>query len=153
MFDFPINAVHLHLLLNHVPIVMSAANPFILGFGLYKGNLEMVRLALFFMFATSLLAFVVFVAGVNALEVASGLPDINVAALARHETAAKITIWLFAVHGAFSAGTLYYGKLRPEKNLARWCVVTLAISLVVLASASVTGYYGGNIRHTEIHYS
>lgn len=152
MFDFPINAVHMHLLLNHAPIVLSAVNPFILAFGLYKGNLEIVKLALLLMFATSLLSGFVYVAGKGALEVVSGLPDINIAALAKHESAAEITIWFFAVLGIFSIAAFYCGKLRPEKNLARWYVLVLALSLIVLASSSVTGFYGGNIRHTEIHY-
>ena len=66
-----------------------------------------------------------------------------------HEDAASVAIWLMGITGftALIALIFAYQKKVVAKTVY---LATLFFSLICFAAMARTGYYGGQIRHTEI---
>jgi len=62
-----------------------------------------------------------------------------------------MAVWLMLLLGTLSAVTLYLSTRNTEKHYRNWYYAVFLFSLAVVVAVSFTGYYGGNIRHTEIN--
>src|SRR5438034_10298868 len=107
--DFP----HLHLLLNHFPIIGT-----MVGAGLFLTSLvvrtEDVRLSSLIVFiAVALLAIPTFITGVGAQEKIVADPGISNDLIQRHEGAAELAIWFMEITGALELVALshFYRKV------------------------------------------
>lgn len=60
MSDFIINSIHIHLLLNHFPIVLSVLTPAILLYGVAKKDREITELSLVLYTVTGLIVIPVY---------------------------------------------------------------------------------------------
>lgn len=151
MSDFAFNAVHIHLLLNHFLIILSIVGSLMIIYWFYRKNEETIHISLFIFLAIAIISIPVFLAWVEAIGTVSTLPGININALVTHESIATITFWLILILWFMSAVTLYVSRVNPEKNYKNWYYIVFVLSLIVVIATSLTGYYGWNIRHTEIH--
>lgn len=142
------NAAHLHVILNHIPIVGVPIGFALLLYGMFRGSTEVKRASLLVFIAMGLIAVPTFLAGKAAEDIVEHLPGVNDDVIENHETAATIALGLTTTLGAVALGALV------------WSFRTAAVSggvaaLLLLGSGGVSGWLawtgnlGGKIRHTE----
>jgi hypothetical protein len=142
---------HLHLLLNHVPIIgtMVGLGLFLLSF---FANTQDLRRASFVVFvATALLTIPAFMTGIGAQVEILASGGVSNDLIQRHQGSAELTVWFMQITGAFSTVALWRSR-RPVRT-SRWnTVAVLFFSLVTAGLLARTGNTGGEIRHPEIRY-
>lgn len=144
--------VHLHLLLNHLPVVGTAFTLVLLLVALAKNSAELKRVSLAFLVLVALLAVPVYLTGEPAEELVMQLEGIDESFIERHQGAAQ---WAFGAQVAL--GVLALAGLfvtRQSKPLPKWCAgALLALALLVSGLMARTANLGGQIRHPEIRAS
>ena len=142
------NTVHLHLLLNHLPVVGTVIGTLLLAVALVRRSDELGRTSLGLFALLGLIAVAVYLTGEPAEDAVEKLPGISDGLIDRHQDAALVATMVIGVIGAFALGALLIYRRR---TLPRW--VTLfgfAAALVGSSAMAYTANLGGQIRHTEI---
>lgn len=143
------NPTHIHLLLNHFPIIGTLIGSAILIFGLLKKKPQLVETASAILFLMALAAIPVYLTGEPTEESVEKLPGVSEALIEAHEEAASIAIWIMELTGLL--GLVIWIGYRLKNNWpAKLGWLTAIVSLLCFASMARTGYLGGQIRHTEI---
>ena len=143
------NAAHLHLVLNHLPVVGLIFGLGVLVIGQIRRSHSATRVALWCLFAAALTAVPAYLTGEPAEGIVERLPGVAKRPLEQHEDFA-----VFALSGAIASGLLAALVLflwRKSPALPAWAVSV--VMLVSLASAGAMGWtakLGGEIRHPEI---
>jgi uncharacterized membrane protein len=144
-----VNLAHLHLLLNHFPIIGT-----IVGLGLFLvslvGKNDGFRRAALIIFAfMALVSLPTFFSGAGAQGAIDGQPGVSRTLIARHEGAAILALFFMEFTGAFSLVGLW--QSHTSGGAARWTVATvLILSLITVGLMTRVGTTGGDIRHPEI---
>lgn len=143
------NNVHLHLVVNHFPIVGTILGTIILIAGIAFKKTDITRTALVVFIFTAIMAIASSYSGNQAEDIIENLPDISETLLHSHEELAEIFLPLSLILGATSilAFIMEFRKIRYSKYVI-YLVLLLAISNGVLAK--FVGNSGGEIRHSEI---
>ena len=140
---------HLHLLLTHVPIIVTGLGFLLLAVAVAWRRDELARVALAFFVGGGLSALPTSLTGEPAEETVERLPGVTEAIIERHEDAALVAAILVGVLGAFALWALW--RYRRSVVLPAWVVRTaLVTSLVGSGAMAWTGLLGGEVRHTEI---
>ena len=143
------NYEHLHLLLNHFPIIGSfiATGLFLASF-FGKNNRDMRRSSYIVFVGVALLTIPAFLTGFAAQQMLKA-PGIVEALVRRHESSALLSIWFMMITGALALIGLW--KAQGAGQPPRWNVsAMLVFSLLTLGLVSRTGYTAGGIRHPEV---
>ena len=144
-----LNFAHLHLLLNHFPIIGTsfALSLFLVSF---FGKNQDLRRASYIIFAgVGLLAIPTFLTGSGAQAMLSGQPAISDALIQRHEGAAILSFWFVEITAALAIVGLWqtYRRSRP----ANWNLsAVLLFALLTMVLVARTGNTGGDISHPEL---
>jgi hypothetical protein len=142
------NIIHLHLLLNHVPVIGAVLGLALLGVAYLRRSDELGKFALGAFAALGAVSVVVFLTGEPAEEIVEKLPGFSKALTERHEEAALVATIVMGVVGFVSLTWLVVFRSRA---LARWVVPTaLVLALGATATMGYAANLGGQIRHTEI---
>src|SRR5579863_337484 len=96
------NFAHLHLLLNHFPIIGTMIGVGLFLISLVGRNGDLRRASLIIFAAMALLALPTFFSGVGAQGAIRKLPGISDALIERHQGAAMLALLFMEVTGAFS---------------------------------------------------
>lgn len=143
------NNAHLHLVVNHLPIIFPIVGVIILLIAIFT-KAEVSKRNAYITFVLGAMASVLAMAtGEGAEEAVEGLPGVSEALITAHEEAAEIFASLSYVLG----GVALVGLLSSFKNLLInkfMPVVLLVVSAATLYFAFEAGRTGGEIRHTEI---
>lgn len=143
------NWAHIHLLLNHLPVVGTIFGVLLLLLALVRKSEELKRVGLGVLVLAALIALPVYFTGEPAEKVVEHLPGVAEPMIERHENAA-----LFALLMAGGAGVVALAGLilfRRAEKLPRWIVAaTLVLSLATSGLMGWTANLGGQTRHTEI---
>ncbi len=144
------NFAHLHLLLNHLPVVGVAFAFLVLAWGIYRKNEEVIRTALLLFVLVALITIPTFLTGDPARDFLQGM-GVPRSAARRHDDAAGVTLTVMEVLGGIALlGLIFF---RDRERMPRWFLrVTLALALVAAASALWTANLGGQIRHPEASF-
>ena len=145
------NTVHLHLLLNHVPIIGAVLGVLLVGVAIARRSDELGKVALGAFVLLGVVSVAVFLTGEPAEDLVEKLPGVSRALTEEHEEAALLATIVMGVVGSLSLIAL--GAFR-KRSLARW--VTPALMVLALGATGTMGYaanLGGQIRHTEIRSS
>jgi uncharacterized membrane protein len=145
------NLAHLHLLLNHFPIIGT-----IVGLGLFlvslvEKNADLRRASLIVLAVIALLAIPTFFSGVGAQGAIKNNPGVSEALIERHEGAAILAFFFMQVTGAFALVELWkhYRISHPEGWT--WTLsAVLVFSIITSGLMARVGTTGGEIRHPEI---
>lgn len=143
------NAAHLHLILNHIPVLGTIFGLVLLALALGRKSEELKRVALGTFVIVALLAVPVYLTGEPAEEVLMPLPDASEPIVEQHEQAATVAFIGVVVLGISALAGLFLfrgGKVAP---LWFGCAV-LVMSLIVSGAMAWTANLGGQIRHEEI---
>lgn len=143
------DATHVHLLLNHFPIIGSLLGVGVMAYGYFTSSEQVKRAALWTWAAMAVVAIPVFLTGEPAEESVEGIASVSEALIEEHEEAAEFAIWLMEALGLLSLATLVIGW--GKDNLSRPMVLAATVlSLATFGAMARTGYLGGQIRHSEI---
>ena len=143
------NAPHLHLVLNHFPIVIPFIGLVVLAVGLFSASSTIRKTAYGIFILGALSAIPGFFTGEGAEEAVEKLPAISKQVIEEHEEAAKIFVVLAYTLGALSFGGLW-AEWKMKKMILPAAVMVMLMAIGVLIAAQQTGTTGGEIRHPEI---
>jgi uncharacterized membrane protein len=143
------DATHLHLLLNHFPIIGTLLGVGVMAYGYLTSSEQVKKAALWTWAAMALVAIPVFLTGEPAEESVEGIASVSESLIEEHEEAATVAIWLMEALGLLSLVTLVVGRLKESVSKPLVLVATV-LSLATFAAMARTGYLGGQIRHSEI---
>jgi hypothetical protein len=144
-----VNLAHLHLLLNHFPIIGTIVGVGLFLFSLAGKNDDLKRAGLIIFAVMALLSLPTFFSGIGAEGAIEKLPGVSEALIDRHEGAAILALLFMEITGALALVALWQShKLsRP----AGWNVLTVVLfSLITVGLMARVGTTGGDVRHPEI---
>lgn len=143
------NDAHLHLVVNHFPIIGTLFGLGILIAGLVLKNNSVKNTAYIVLIVAAIFAFLSMYTGEGAEEMVEDMPNIGHQIIHEHEELAeKLALLLYAT-GIFSALALYT-SIKNNKFSKIVSYITLALALGASVLGSSVGTSGGQIRHTEI---
>ncbi len=143
------DAVHIHLILVHFPIVGTLFGLIILAIGLYKKNEILQKTSLVIFILMAIVTIPVFLSGGEAEETVEHLTGVSETIIESHEELAETAIWLMEALGLLSIA----GFIALKKNLSfkkTVLISTLIFSVVIFGVFAQLGNLGGQIRHSEI---
>lgn len=143
------NQAHLHLLLNHLPILGVLFGLLILAGGFLLKNNTIKRTALGMFVLSAIFAIPAYLTGEGAEEVVEGLPGVSENLMEVHEDLANIFLWVVGALGVFSLAT-FYADFKSKSIASSLYVLTFMAALGTMVFAKQVGTSGGEIRHTEI---
>ena len=143
------DASHIHLLLNHFPILGTLIATVILLWGIFQKNHAIKMLAAAVLVAMALIAIPVYLTGEPAEEKIEHLPDFVESLVELHEDAALVALIIMELTGAVALGAFFLGIRRgiASNSGFMWVAVLSVVSCIAMARV---GYLGGQIRHTEL---
>jgi hypothetical protein len=143
------NWTHVHLVLNHIPVIGFAV-PIVLLLTAWvrkDRKLEWLSLQMFVVFA--LLTIPVYLTGSPASHHMREMPGISQEVIHRHSNASDFAFWTMEALGVFSLFTLY--KFRSSAAVPpRASAALLALAVTTFGLMIWTANLGGKIRHPEI---
>jgi uncharacterized membrane protein len=143
------NPAHIHLALNHLPVVGTLLGLLLLLFGLARRSDEVQKAALAVFVLAALLAVPTYFTGESTEEIVEHLPGVSEVLIEQHEDAALVA---FVALGALGLAALSALALFRRSDRMASRLVTLSLLLAVATSGLMlrTANLGGRIRHTEI---
>ena len=145
------NLAHLHLLLNHFPIIgtIVALGLFIASF--IGKNDDLKRSSLIIFAAIALITLPAFFSGIGAQRAIRKEAGVSIAVIDRHEGAAILAMFLMLITGALALVELWNRRrIRTEKIWSGTILAILVFSLLTTGVMARVGTTGGDIRHPEI---
>ena len=143
------NDAHLHLVVNHLPIIIPMAALIVLILGLIIKS-EVVKRTAYFLFVVGAICTIsAFASGEGAEEIAENLPGVKEQLIHEHEENAEAFALFNYALGLISIVAIWASW--KQKSFAKWLsILILALALVVIFKGREVGTSGGEIRHTEI---
>ena len=144
------NSTHIHLLINHLPIIGSMLGAIVLLYALIIKS-DHTKIAAYILFIISSIgANIAYFTGEGAEESIENLQGVVESTIKHHETFALYALISLIILGLFSivGYILTYRKSYMTLNVAYLILFVSIISFVLIAR---TGYLGGQIRHTELN--
>lgn len=143
------NAAHVHLIVNHLPLFAALFGGGLLAYGLLRNQRALKSAGLVLGVIAGVGVVVAVQSGERAEDVVEAYVGVDDRALEAHEEAAEITQW-----GAVSLGLIsLLGLVVPsdrEKLRGRAEGAALLAFIVVFGMVARTANLGGPIRHPEI---
>jgi hypothetical protein len=142
------SVVHLHLLLNHVPVIGTFFVALVLAVAIWRRNDGMAKLGLFMTVAIGVVAAAVYFTGEPAEEAVEKLVGVADGMIHEHEEAAELAFIASSAAGLLSLALLAWwrGKQLPRSLASLVLVAVLAVAGLMARTSNL----GGQIRHTEI---
>ena len=141
------NWAHIHLILNHVPVLGTVFGLVLLAWGMWRRHEPTQRAALATFVIVALVAIPVYLTGEPAADAVEHLAGTTEHAIDTHEDAAFTSIIGLELLGAIALAGIVFrkpGVLRVARRTA------LLFSLVTAGLMARTANLGGRIRHAEI---
>lgn len=143
---------HLHMVVNHFPIIGLIIGVIVLGSGIISKSPITQRIGGLILIGSAIFTFPSFATGEGAEETVENLPGVSESLIERHEEIAEQFmgfVWGIILIGILSI--LSEWKMKKYTNLLY--VLLFVISLSASYFAKQVGTSGGEIRHTEIRTS
>lgn len=142
------NFIHVHLLMNHLPVIGSLVGLLMLLAAKVRKSDELTNTALVVFVLAGIIAVPTYLTGEQAEVLVQSLPAIPRALVLRHDDAAAFALCGAVVLGMLALLGLF---LRRSGRVPRWLQPTmLALALLVGGLMAYTANLGGRIRHPEI---
>ena len=142
------NGAHLHLLLNHMPILGSLFGLVLLLVALVRRQPTLVKAALITLLVAAALAIPANLTGEGAEEVVENYPGVTRALIHEHEEAAELAMWALELTGALALVSLLLLS-RGHTRATLLTRLTLAGAFVSFGLMARAGNLGGQIMHPE----
>ncbi len=143
------NWTHLHLILNHIPLLGTFFGGGVLLLGLIRRSSELKATGLATLALVALATVPVFFTGEPAEESVERLAGVSKPIIEKHEQAATVALGGTSVLGmAAIAGLVPFFR---QRRMPKWIGVSILMGSVVVGGLMAwTATLGGQIRHSEI---
>ncbi|WGK94153.1 MULTISPECIES: DUF2231 domain-containing protein [Flavobacterium] len=143
------NEAHLHMVVNHFPIIGTILALGILIVGLILKNHSVRNTSYVLFIVAAIFGALSMGTGEGAEELVKDMPNVGWDIIHEHEEIAEKLVLLLYVLGLLSIIALYLNfKKNTKEKLVSLCIV--GIGVVSLFLVQKVGTSGGEIRHTEI---
>jgi uncharacterized membrane protein len=143
------NNAHLHLAVNHLPIVGIIIGLLVLLSGMLLKRPQVKATALGIFIFSSIATIAAYLTGEGAEEVVENIPGISETLIHTHEEYAELFFALTLILGAIAIVTLFL-QLIKSKYSKHLYILVLILTIVISIVAKYVGTSGGEIRHVEI---
>ena len=143
------NDAHLHMIVNHFPIIGTIFGLGILISGMILKNNSVKNTAYVLFIVAAIFAAFSMGTGEGAEELVEDMPTVGKQIIHEHEEMAEKLAVVLYVLGIISLGGLILSYLKNAKTTMLY-YVALFVAVVGVFFAQQTGTTGGEIRHTEI---
>jgi uncharacterized membrane protein len=145
------NFPHLHLLLNHFPIIGTIVGLGLLLVSLAGRNQDLRRASLLIFSTMALVTLLTFFSGTGAQSAIKKMPGVSEALIQRHQGASMLALLFMEVTGALSLVELWNSQGLSQPRSRSWSLLAvLLFSIVTVGLMARVGLTGGDIRHPEI---
>lgn len=143
------NDAHLHLVVNHFPIIGTIFGFGILIAGLVLKNKTLINTSFVLFIVAAVFGAVSMATGEGAEELVEDMPNIGKQIIHEHEEMAeKLAVLLYVLGGMSLAGLYLNFKNHAKAKLVSFLILGIATAGLFLVQK--VGTSGGEIRHTEI---
>ncbi len=143
------NDAHLHMVVNHFPIIGTIFGLGILITGIVMKNTVIKNVAYVLFVIAAIFGLVSMSTGEGAEEIAENLPSVTDQFIHEHEEMAeKLALVLYILGGVSLVGLFMNVKNHAKASLVSY--IAFLIALVGVFLGKQTGTTGGEVRHTEI---
>ncbi|HWV58092.1 MAG TPA: hypothetical protein VNZ57_11635 [Longimicrobiales bacterium] len=143
------NWAHVHLALNHAPVIGVFGVALLLVIALAIRNVTVARIAAGFLVLLAVITVIVYLTGDAAEHLVEELPGVSHDAIEHHEGVSFYSTVVMVVAGVTALFPLLRWS-RPERYSGRTLAIVLAVTLIGCGVMVWTANTGGRIRHTEI---
>ena len=144
------SSAHLHLILNHFPVVGTIILILIIGYGIIRKNKEVIKVGLMISVAIAIISIFAFTTGDGAEQMVEGMDDVTEDYIDEHEDAALYALILIETLGAAALIGLF--AFNKAEKYPGWFIAVIVVLLLASAAAmGQTANLGGKIHHPEIH--
>lgn len=144
------NGVHMHLLVNHLPVIGSIFAILMLIWSLIRKNTELTRAALGLFVIAAVTGLAAYFTGEPAEHAAEEIAGVTRSAIHSHEESAELATILLGGYGVFALGALLYLRSRAAVFPRKLAMLALVLSFIPAGAMGWTANQGGKIRHPEI---
>lgn len=145
------DATHVHLLLNHVPVLGTAIGLLLLAAAVVRNSDELKKTGLVIFVVSALIVIPTYLTGESAEETVEHLAGVSESIIERHQDAALLSMVALEVLGVVSLASLLLLPLPQRRQVAnRLAAISLVLSILTGGLMVRTANLGGQIRHTEI---
>ncbi len=143
------NDAHLHMIVNHFPIIGTIFGLGILATGIFLKNNTVKNIAYILFIVAAIFGAFSMGTGEGAEEMVEDMPTVGKQIIHEHEEIAeKLALVLYILGGISILGLYLNFKKFVQAKLVSYVALIVAIGGVFLATK--VGISGGEIRHTEI---
>lgn len=144
------SSAHLHLMLNHFPVVGTILILLVIGYGIFRKNKEVIKVGLILTVVIAVISIFAYTTGDGAQQMVEGMDDVTEKYIDEHEDFALYALITMEVMGAAALLGLFAFKNR--ENFPGW-FIALFVLLLLINSGMMgwTANLGGKIHHPEIH--
>lgn len=143
------NLAHLHLVLNHFPVLGSLFAMVLLGAGFYLKSRDLEKASYVALIASALFAIATFLTGEPAEEYVEHMPGVSEDWIHPHEEAAEFAMWISIATGLLASAALTINFKKGSTSNAVKIGVALG-TLVTVGAMGNAARLGGLVRHTEL---
>ncbi|MDD5363122.1 MAG: hypothetical protein PHN88_13395 [Ignavibacteria bacterium] len=144
-----INTAHLHLILNHFPIIGTTIVVIVMGYGVIKNDDKFKKFGLFLLILISLITIPVFFTGGKAAGIVKGMDGILEENIEPHEDFARLSFIAMEISGIISVICLFIFK--KGRSMPVWLgLLVLLLIIAVNLMMVYAGHLGGKISHFEL---
>lgn len=144
------NWAHVHLALNHAPVIGVFGVALFLVIALAMRNVTVARIGAGFLVLLAVITVVVYLTGDAAEGLVEDLPGVSHDVVEHHEGVSFYATVVMVLAGVIALLPLLRWS-RPERYSGRMLALMLFVTLVGCVVMVWTANTGGKIRHTEIH--
>jgi len=144
------NAAHLHLVLNHIPVIGSGIAIFVLIVGILKKSDDVKKVSAMILLLTALITIPVYISGKDSEgKIEGNYEDVDEQYIEEHEDFALNSFIVMDIAGAVALiGLFLFKKPKILPNYFVYLMLTLLI--IVNGMMAYTSTLGGKIHHPEI---
>jgi uncharacterized membrane protein len=144
------DAVHLHLVVNHIPVILVVSSSILLFLSIFNKKADYRNIAFAGFLIAAIFSIVAFESGGNAEDVVENLAGVTHDSIENHEHAAETARWIMVVLGVAGLAGLTYFRDDRRKGFQLFLYASILISIAAIGYLIYTGFLGGLIRHTEL---
>lgn len=144
------NAAHLHLLLNHFPVIGTAIAIFVLIIGILKKSDDIKKTSAMIIILTSLITIPVYFSGENAqAKIEGNYNDVEEDLIEPHEDFAFYSFIVMDIAGLLAITSLLMFR-KPKVLPNSFTYLLFAVLIIANGMMAYTANLGGKIHHPEI---
>lgn len=143
------DATHIHLIVNHIPVFATFFSLLLLAWGLYRSNDSYLFLSFIGFILAAVAILITYESGEAAEEIVEQMSVIGHDVIERHEEAAGWAYWMTIILGIFGILGILFQRIQTS-TMSYFYPLVFIFAMLTVGSQINTAYYGGLINHPEL---